>query len=156
MKKFVGEVFRALLELLGPISSMLLGVWLIAAFWYGYDIDLTLPIPFTTISMDHQGVRDLLVMGYMVIQTLLVVDLYTSKYRGGQTSGRNAVEFLFSLFPLVVLIVVLWQKQTQTGGFDELVWGQSDSHLMVLGFFASVVDILLTIITWQKPAPVPK
>lgn len=149
---FIRSVFGALLELLGPISSIALGIWFIAALWYGFLLCLPFGIPFTDISMDFQGVRDMLIGGYIVIQALLTVDRYTMKFRGVQTPGRNVVELLFSLFPLGVLIIVLIQKQIGLFNGWGLEWGQSDNHLMILGLSAGIADILLTWLTWKKPA----
>lgn len=150
MGNFVREVFRALIELIGPVSSIALGTWFIAAFWHGFELNWWVAIPFTNIKMDPQGVRDLLIMGYMVVQALLVVDLYTMKMRGVQTRGRNFVEAVCSLFPIVVLVSALWTKQT--GGFAGWTWDQSNNHMMILGFLAGLVDILLTWLTAAKPA----
>ena len=147
MRNFLGEFFRALLELIGPVASVMLGIWLIAAFWHDYQFVAWLPIPFTSITLDPQGVRDLLIILYMATQVLLVLSLYVGRFRNGQTQGRNALELLFSLFPLGVLIVSLGAKQL--GNLEN--WRQSDSNLMVLSFIAVLLDILLTVATWNRP-----
>lgn len=146
----IREFFKALLELIGPMASVLLAIWEYAAFWHNYNLAFTLAVPFTGISVGPEGVRWLLVVLYMAIQFLLVVALYGGQ-RAPQTLGRNIVELLFSMIPLVILVAALWWKES-----DKFVnWEQRDSDLWVGGVLAVVLDILLTWFTATNPSRRP-
>jgi hypothetical protein len=148
MRDFFGDVFRALIELVGPVSSIVLGIWFCAVFWSGFEITVWLPIPFTGMSVSPTAVRYLLLLLYMAVQTLLVIALYWGQVRDTQTLGRNLIELLFSLFPFAVLVYAFYIKQT--GGFP--VWKQGETDLLFAGLAPVILDLVLTWFTATNPA----
>lgn len=130
-------VLERVMGIFGPLSSLILAGAIYAVFWEGfvrYVPDLSTP----EAAMYEVFLAGVIALGYLIVQMLALVSRHTGRV------WAEVADLFFSLFPLVILIIVIndhWPLSSLTS---------YEYSVVVLFMMATVADVLVVTVSAFK------